>query len=62
MADKDKKVNLKEEASKEMQAFVEQHNVLVKEIGQTQGRLQELKSKIVEQSGYIKALEDVEKQ
>ena len=62
MSDKDKKVNLREETAKEMETLVEQHNELVKTIQEQQSRLSELKSMIVEKGGYMKALEDVEKQ
>ena len=62
MSNKDKKVNLREEAAKEMETLVEQHNELVKTIQEQQSRLSELKSMIVEKGGYMKALEDVEKQ
>ena len=62
MSDKDKKVNLREETAKEMETLVEQHNELIKTIQEQQSRLSELKSMIVEKGGYMKALEDVEKQ
>jgi len=62
MSDKDKKVNLREEAAKEMETLVEQHNELIKTIQEQQSRLSELKSMIIEKGGYMKALEDVEKQ
>ena len=62
MSNKDKKVNLREEAAKEMETLVEQHNELIKTIQEQQSRLSELKSMIIEKGGYMKALEDVEKQ
>ena len=62
MSDKDKKVNLREETAKEMETLVEQHNELIKTIQEQQSRLSELKSMIIEKGGYMKALEDVEKQ
>ena len=62
MSDKDKKVNLREEAAKEMETLVEQHNELIKTIQEQQSRLSALKSMIIEKGGYMKALEDVEKQ
>ena len=52
------KVNLKEQATKEMEVLVEQHNELVKVLQDGQGRLAEVKQQIVEKQGYMKGLED----
>ena len=54
------KVDLKEQATKEMEVLVEQHNELVKVLQESQGRLAEVKSMIVEKQGYMKGLEDCE--
>ena len=54
------KVNLKEQATKEMEVLVEQHNELVKVLQDSQGRLTEVKQLIVEKQGYMKGLEDCE--
>ena len=54
------KVNLKEQATKEMEVLVEQHNELVKVLQDSQGRLAEVKQLIVEKQGYMKGLEDCE--
>ena len=51
-------VDLKEQATKEMEVLVEQHNELVKGLQDGQGRLAEVKQQIVEKQGYLKALED----
>ena len=59
MADK-KKVDLKEQASQELEAMVEQHNNLLSEITERQERLNEVKVMIIEKQGYVKALSDVE--
>ena len=40
-----------------MQTLVEQHNILVGEIQEAQGRLGEVKQMIVEHQGYMKGLE-----
>jgi len=52
------KVDLKEQATKEMEVLVEQHNELVKVLQDSQGRLTEVKQLIVEKQGYMKGLED----
>ena len=57
MANKTEKVNLKDEALKEMESLVEQHNELVKNIQDSQGRLAEVKNMLVEKQGYLKGLE-----
>ena len=54
------KVNLKEQATKEMEVLVEQHNELVKVLQDGQGRLAEVKQQIVEKQGYMKGLQDCE--
>ena len=54
---KEKKVDLRQEAETKMQTLVEQHNILVGEIQEAQGRLGEVKQMIVEHQGYIKGLE-----
>ena len=54
------KVNLKEQATKEMEVLVEQHNELVKVLQDSQGRLAEVKQLIVEKQGYMKGLQDCE--
>jgi prefoldin subunit 5 len=55
-------VNLQDAAKAEMEALVEQHNQLVQEISEANGRLAEVKQMIVEKQGYMKGLEDCEKQ
>ena len=40
-----------------METLVEQHNQLVQEIQEANGRLAEVKQMIVEHQGYIKGLE-----
>jgi len=54
------KVDLKEQATSEMEVLVEQHNELVKVLQDSQGRLAEVKQLIVEKQGYMKGLEDCE--
>ena len=53
-------VDLKEQATKEMEVLVEQHNELVKVLQDSQGRLAEVKQLIVEKQGYMKGLQDCE--
>ena len=60
MAKEEVKVDLKEQATKEMEVLVEQHNELVKVLQDSQGRLAEVKQLIVEKQGYMKGLEDCE--
>ncbi len=60
MAKKKEEVNLKEIALSEMESLIEQHNELVKVIQDSNGRLAEVKSMIVEKQGYLKALEDID--
>ena len=55
-------VNLQDAAKAEMEALVEQHNQLVQEISEANGRLAEGKQMIIEKQGYMKGLEDCEKQ
>ena len=55
-------VNLQDAAKAEMEALVEQHNQLVQEISEANGRLAEVKQMIIEKQGYMKGLEDCEKQ
>lgn len=57
MSKKEQKVDLKTEASTKMETLVEQHNQLVQEIQEANGRLAEVKQMIVEHQGYIKGLE-----
>tara|TARA_B100000214_G_C23814924_1_gene556813 strand:+ start:425 stop:625 length:201 start_codon:yes stop_codon:yes gene_type:complete len=57
MSSKEKKVDLKQEAETQMATLVEQHNNLVQEIQEANGRLAEVKQMIVEQQGYMKGLE-----
>ena len=57
---KEKKVDLKQEAMQSMETMVEQHNELVKELQESNGRLAEVKQMIVEHQGYIKGLEACE--
>ena len=57
MSKKQQKVDLKGEASTKMETLVEQHNQLVQEIQEANGRLAEVKQMIVEQQGYMKGLE-----
>ena len=54
---KEKKVDLKQEAEIKMESLVEQHNTLVGEIQEANGRLGEIKQMIVEHQGYMKGLE-----
>lgn len=54
---KSKKVDLKQEATESMETMVEQHNSLVQEIQEANGRLAEVKQMIVEHQGYMKGLE-----
>ena len=58
---KEKKVDLKQEAGTKMESLVEQHNNLVGEIQEANGRLGEIKQMIIEHQGYIKGLEACEK-
>ena len=60
MVKKTDTVDLKEQAMKEMEVLVEQHNELVKALQESQGRLAEVKNMIVEKQGYMKGLEDCE--
>ena len=55
---KEKKVDLKAVAMKEMETLVEQHNELIQSIQEQQGRLNEVKSMLTEKQGYLKGLED----
>ena len=55
-------VNLKDAAKAEMESLVEQHNQLIQEISEANGRLAEVKQMIVEKQGYMKGFEDCEKQ
>tara|TARA_R100000656_G_C3913163_1_gene121306 strand:- start:476 stop:670 length:195 start_codon:yes stop_codon:yes gene_type:complete len=55
-------VNLQDAAKAEMEALVEQHNQLVQEISDANGRLAEVKQMIIEKQGYMKGLEACEKQ
>ena len=57
MSKKEQKVDLKGEASTKMETLVEQHNQLVQEIQEANGRLAEVKQMIIEQQGYMKGLE-----
>tara|TARA_R110002020_G_scaffold156324_1_gene338394 strand:+ start:2399 stop:2599 length:201 start_codon:yes stop_codon:yes gene_type:complete len=57
MSKKEQKVDLKGEASTKMETLVEQHNQLVQEIQEANGRLAEVKQMIVEHQGYMKGLE-----
>ena len=57
---KEAKVDLKQEAMQSMETMVEQHNELVKELQESNGRLAEVKQMIVEHQGYIKGLEACE--
>ena len=54
---KEKKVDLRQEAETKMESLVEQHNTLVQEIQEANGRLGEIKQMIVEHQGYMKGLE-----
>lgn len=54
---KEKKVDLRQEAETKMESLVEQHNNLVQEIQEANGRLGEIKQMIVEHQGYMKGLE-----
>jgi len=57
---KEVKVDLKQEAMQSMETMVEQHNELVKELQESNGRLAEVKQMIVEHQGYMKGLEACE--
>ena len=57
---KEVKVDLKEQATSQMEAMVEQHNGLVTEIQEANGRLTEIKNMIIEHQGYMKGLEACE--
>ena len=57
MSKKEQKVDLKGEASTKMETLVEQHNQLVQEIQEANGRLAEVKQMVVEHQGYMKGLE-----
>ena len=50
-------VNLKQEAQTKMETLVEQHNKLVQEIQEANGRLAEVKQMIVQHQGYMQGLE-----
>ena len=54
---KEKNVDLRQEAETQMETMVEQHNTLVQEIQEAQGRLGEIKQMIVEHQGYMKGLD-----
>ena len=56
------KVDLKAVAQAEMDMLIEQHNKLVQEMQDANGRLAEVKQQIVEKQGYMKALEDCDAQ
>ena len=58
---KEKTVDLRQEAETKMETMVEQHNTLVQEIQEAQGRLGEVKQMIIEHQGYMKGLEACEK-
>ena len=58
---KEKKVDLRQEAETKMETMVEQHNTLVQEIQEAQGRLGEVKQMIIEHQGYMKGIEACEK-
>ena len=57
---KEVKVDLKEQATSQMESMVEQHNSLVSEIQEANGRLTEIKNMIIEHQGYMKGLEACE--
>jgi len=57
---KEVKVDLKEQATSQMETMVEQHNGLVTEIQEANGRLTEIKNMIIEHQGYMKGLEACE--
>ena len=50
-------VNLKQEAQTKMETLVEQHNKLVQEIQEANGRLAEVKQMIIQHQGYMQGLE-----
>ena len=54
---KEKTVDLRQEAETKMESLVEQHNTLVQEIQEANGRIGEIKQMIVEHQGYMKGLE-----
>jgi len=54
---KEKKVDLRQEAETKMESMVEQHNTLVNEIQEANGRLAEVKQMLIEHQGYMKGLE-----
>ena len=57
---KEVKVDLKKEATSQMETMVEHHNGLVSEIQEANGRLTEIKNMIIEHQGYMKGLEACE--
>jgi len=49
-------LSLMEKAEQDMQSMVEQHNELVNQLQELNGRLTEVKQMIVEHQGYMKGL------
>lgn len=62
MAKEKIEVSLKEAATTEMETLVEQHNTLIQGIQESQARLTEVKEMLILKQGYLKALEDCEKE
>jgi len=62
MSKEKKELTLKEKSQAEMEMLIEQHNELSREIQEANNRLTEVKSMIIEKQGYLKALEDCEKE
>ena len=56
------KVSIREKAENEMGSLVEQHNELVQNLQEMNARLSEVKQMIVEKQGYLKALDDCDKE
>tara|TARA_R100000278_G_scaffold3742_1_gene6623 strand:+ start:2730 stop:2930 length:201 start_codon:yes stop_codon:yes gene_type:complete len=61
MAKDKQELTLKEKAQKEMESLVEQHNDLSSSIQEMQNRLGEVRNLLLEKQGYMKALDDCEK-
>ena len=51
---------LLEKGQEKMQTLVDQHNELLKEIQSLTGRLEEVRTAIIKQQGYLEALGDVD--
>jgi uncharacterized protein involved in exopolysaccharide biosynthesis len=54
--------NLEAEAKSEIEVLVEQHNTLVAELQDANGRLAEVKQSIVDKQGYLRGILECQKQ